>query len=641
MLRSIYTYLPELIRLPWLLRRLLVVASDLVICSVAVLLAFWLRLGEWNVFSLATLTLLVAANVTWLVVSILSGTYLSVVRFSGRHTVFRLIPVFVAMSAILGVLLFTLRIDGIPRTLSVLQPLVFFFGLATSRIAIAQMIFVAINSRSASSTSKRVLIYGAGSAGQQLAQSMRREPGLKLAGFVDCNRALRGRVLEGKAIWHSTELEHVLVTEDITDVFLAMPSATRRERRNIVERLQRSTAPVQVRILPSVSQIAFDTVSISDLRTVQIEELLGRDEVQPRPELMERDIRGKRVLVTGAGGSIGSELSRQILRHQPAMLVLADQAEHSLYLIDTELSDLSAREELLTEIVAKLADVSDQQDCASLFADYRPHTVFHAAAYKHVPLVEANRLSGIRNNVFGTLHAALSAENAGVEKFILVSTDKAVRPTNVMGASKRLCELIVQARASAQSRTTFAAVRFGNVLGSSGSVVPRFREQIARGGPVTVTHRDVTRYFMTIPEAAQLVIQAGAMAVGGEVFLLDMGSPVKIVELAKAMIELSGLSARDDANPEGDVELVETGLRPGEKLYEELLIGADSIPTEHPRIVKAHERMIEWTQLGGALRELETAVRSLDSDGTMLLIRSLVPGYSPALPMDSVLEAAA
>jgi FlaA1/EpsC-like NDP-sugar epimerase len=630
MLPVLYGYVPELLRLPRLMRRLIVAASDLLICSVAVFVAFWLRIGEWNPLSRPTLIFLAIASVAWIGVAMLSGIYLLIIRFSGRHTVFRLIPVFVVMSVVLGILLFGLEIEGIPRTLSILHPLVFFFGAATSRIVMAQMICVAINGGSTAAPAKRVLIYGAGSAGQQLAQSIRREPGLKLAAFVDCNKALKGRILEGKVIWHSSQLEALLAKERITDVFLAMPSASRREKRTIVDRLQRSTIPLRVRILPSMSQIAFDSVSVSDLRTVQIEELLGRDEVQPSADLLERDIRDKRVLVTGAGGSIGSELSRQILRQRPDTLILADQAEHSLYLLDTELTDLCTRDGLTTKIIARLVDVSDQEDCRRLFASCRPDTVFHAAAYKHVPLVEDNPISGIRNNVFGTLHAALNAERAGVKKFVLVSTDKAVRPTNIMGASKRICELIVQARAEARSETMFTAVRFGNVLGSSGSVVPRFREQIARGGPVTVTHRDVTRYFMTIPEASQLVIQAGALAEGGEVFLLDMGEPVKIVDLAKAMIELSGLSLRGEANEDGDIEIVETGLRPGEKLYEELLIGADSVATEHPRIVKAREQRMAWSHMAAFLTQLNIAVRQSDSDAATRLVRSLVPGHSPS-----------
>ena len=627
MLRRVNAYLPELLGLPRPVRRLIVLAMDLVICSFAVWVAFWLRLGEWDWINVPVFFFLAVANCTWVIVSLLGGAYRSVVRFSGRHTIFSLIPVFASLSAILAVVLFLQPLPGVPRTLSVLHPLVFFFGAATARLAIAQLIWNAIHNRSRRANRKRVLIYGAGSAGQQLAQSLRRDSGIALVGFVDGKDALKGRILEGKKIRHSSQLESVIVTEDVTEIYLAMPSARRAAKRAIVEQIHHMAPNVRVRALPSLSQIAFGHVSINDLKEIQIEELLGRDEVAPDPRLLERDIAGKIVLVTGGGGSIGSELARQILRHQPERLILADQAEHSLYLIDAELQDLRERESLSTEIFADLADVADEGDCKRLFGAWRPDTVFHAAAYKHVPLVEANRLSGIRNNVFGTLNAALSAEEVGVAKFVLVSTDKAVRPTNMMGASKRVCELVIQARAEAQSKTIFSAVRFGNVLGSSGSVVPKFREQIAAGGPLTVTHRDVTRYFMSIPEAAQLVIQAGALAESGDMFLLDMGNPVRIVDLAKAMIELSGLSVLDDANPDGDIEIREVGLRPGEKLFEELLISAASVPTEHPRIVRAREDSLSWPALCKSLDRLRANIDRREEHAMVQIIRELVPGY--------------
>ncbi|WP_147416746.1 polysaccharide biosynthesis protein [Sphingomonas edaphi] len=609
------------------MRRLLVVAADLAICSFAVWIAFWLRLGEWDWVNLPVIQFMVLANASWLIAAFAGGTYRSVIRFSGRHTVFRMIPVFIGMSSMLAAVLFTLHPPGIPRTLSVLHPLVFFFGAATLRVAAAQIIWDAIHARSRLPNCKRILIYGAGSAGQQLAHSMRHEPGMILVGFIDDNRAFKGRILEGKTIWHSSQLERVLAREDVNEVFLAMPSASRQAKREIVDRLNHTKIKVAVRSLPSISQIAFDHVSINDLKEVQIEELLGRDEVAPDEALLAHDIRGKVVMVTGAGGSIGSELARQILRQFPKHLILADQSEYSLYRIDAELQDIKRRENLELEITPDLANVADEDDCARLFARWMPQTVFHAAAYKHVPLVEANRIAGIRNNVLGTLHSALNAELVGTEKFVLISTDKAVRPTNIMGASKRACELVIQSRAEAQSRTNFTAVRFGNVLGSSGSVVPKFREQIAQGGPVTITHRDVTRYFMTIPEAAQLVIQAGAMANGGEVFLLDMGQPVKIADLAAAMIELSGLTVRTLDNPEGDIEVVEVGLRPGEKLYEELLIDADAEETNHPRIVRAREESLSWLTLCDVLEHLRKSLHRLDEQQAVKTLLGLVPGY--------------
>jgi FlaA1/EpsC-like NDP-sugar epimerase len=397
----------------------------------------------------------------------------------------------------------------------------------------------------------------------------------------------------------------------------------------VIEQIRQAGPAVKIRILPSISEIAFDRVSISELREVQIEELLGRDEIPPDPSLMSRNISGRIVLVTGAGGSIGSELCRQILKYGPQALILADQSERALYEIDVELNELITREKLSVEVFAELLSICEQEQCQRLFQRWKPHTVFHAAAYKHVPLVELNPVNGIRNNIFGTLYTALAAEQVGTTKFVLVSTDKAVRPTNIMGASKRVCELIVQARANAQSDTSFVSVRFGNVLGSSGSVVPRFRQQIAAGGPVTITHRDATRYFMTIPEASQLVIQAGALAQGGEVLLLDMGQPVRILDLATAMIELTGLTVADEKNPDGDIAVREIGLRKGEKLFEELLIDAQSEPTPHPRIIKAREASMNWSDLSQQLARLNQLLGRADAAAAVELLCKLVPEFVP------------
>ncbi len=386
---------------------------------------------------------------------------------------------------------------------------------------------------------------------------------------------------------------------------------------------------VEVRALPSTAEIISGQVTLSDLREVEIEDLLGRDPVPPNELLLGRNVAGKTVLVTGAGGSIGSELCRQILRAHPQRLVLVEHSEFALYTISEELraDPVLSGCELMTE----LCNVCDAEAVGRIFARYRPETVFHSAAYKHVPLVEANPIAGVCNNVFGTLNCCLAAEAAGVASFILISTDKAVRPTNVMGASKRVCELVLQARAALGGGTTFTMVRFGNVLGSSGSVIPRFKAQIAAGGPVTVTDREVTRYFMTIPEAAQLVIQAGAMAEGGDVFVLDMGEPVKIIELAKTLIRLSHRSVRDDEHPSGEIEIVEIGLRDGEKKYEELLIGNDPQPTLHPRIIKAHEDSLPWNELEAKLTELRTAAAAGDGAEVVEVLRYLVPGFERAV----------
>lgn len=617
----------RLVALPRAARKALVLALDCAVCLAVVPIAFWLRLGEWELRTPRVIIFAGIALATWIAVSLTMRTYRSVTRFAGQHTLFALMRSCVLMSAMLGIVLLTLRIDSMPRTLSVIHPLVFFLGLAGERLLLSQLIVDALQGLRRIPMRKQVLIYGAGVSGQQLAASIRNEPTLYVVGFIDRNESLCDDALEGKRIWHTSDLESVLNFESIDEVFIALPTARRSVRRAIVERIHQFRSGVRVRILPTLSQIASGRVSISDLREVQVEELLGRDEVTPDPVLMQRNITGRRVLVTGAGGSIGSELCRQIIRQRPSVIVLAEQSEHALYTIDLELREIARREELTVEITSELVNVADERQCERMLRRHAVDTVFHAAAYKHVPMLESNPIAGIRNNVLSTLSTALASERCGVDKFILVSTDKAVRPTNVMGASKRLCELVVQARAAAQQDTSYCSVRFGNVLGSSGSVIPRFRQQIAAGGPVTITHSEATRYFMTIPEAAQLVIQAGALAGDGEVLLLDMGEPVRIIDLARLMIELSGLTVADDDNPDGEIAIEEIGLRPGEKLIEELLIDGDCAGTAHPRIVKARESMIPWSVLDAKLGSLVGFLEDADAQAAIAILRELVPEF--------------
>jgi FlaA1/EpsC-like NDP-sugar epimerase len=624
---AIQSHVLRLVALPRAARKLLVLALDCAVCLAVVPIAFWLRLGEWELRTPRVIIFAGIALSAWLIVSLATRTYRSVTRFAGRHTLFALMRACVFMSFVLAVVLLTLRIDSMPRTLCVIHPLLFFLGLAGERLLLSQLIVDALQGLRRIPTRKQVLIYGAGVSGQQLAASIRQDPSLYVVGFIDRNETLRDSVLEGKRIWHSGDLELVLSLEKIDEVFIALPTARRSVRRAIVERIRHYKSRVRVRVLPTLSQIASGRVSISDLREVQIEELLGRDEVAPDPVLMQRNITGCRVLVTGAGGSIGSELCRQIIRQRPSLVVLAEHSEHALYSIDIELREIVRREELPVEICPELVNVADERQCERMLRRYAVDTVFHAAAYKHVPMVESNPIAGIRNNVLSTLSTVMASERCGVRKFILVSTDKAVRPTNVMGASKRVCELVVQARAAAQRETSYCSVRFGNVLGSSGSVIPRFRQQIAVGGPVTITHSEATRYFMTIPEAAQLVIQAGALADDGEVLLLDMGEPVRILDLARLMIELSGLSVADDDNSEGEIAIEEIGLRPGEKLIEELLIGGNCEGTAHPRIVKARESMLSWPALETKLRKLTATLEDADGDAAIAMLRDLVPEF--------------
>ena len=475
---------------------------------------------------------------------------------------------------------------------------------------------------------KRVVIYGAGRAGTQLAYALRAGREYLPVAFVDDNSALQKSELLGLRIYPPDELAALLEVRQVDELLLAIPSASRARRAEIIERLEGFHC--KVRMIPGMVDVVSGNVTIDAIREVDIEDLLGRDSVAPDVALLGRCITGKAVLVSGAGGSIGSELCRQIVRLQPLRLVLMERSEFALYSIEQELAALCARSNLNVELVPLLGSVMHQHRNERVMKSLGVQTVYHAAAYKHVPLVEHNPIEGLQNNAIGTRRMAEAALQAKVETFVLISTDKAVRPTNVMGASKRLAELILQALAKKGGGTRFCMVRFGNVLGSSGSVVPLFRKQIAAGGPITLTHPDITRYFMTIPEAAQLVIQAGSMSQGGEVYVLDMGKPVKIIDLARRMVHLSGLELRDEAHPDGDISIEIIGLRPGEKLYEELLIGENVEGTSHPLIMRAYEHEVSWTTLTENLALLEKAAQSFDYEQVLALLASLVEEYAPA-----------
>jgi FlaA1/EpsC-like NDP-sugar epimerase len=482
-----------------------------------------------------------------------------------------------------------------------------------------------------------VVIYGAGSAGRQLLAALRREVAYKPVAFLDDDANLHGSVIGGLPVRRWSSAQRLFERHKVAEVFLAMPTASRQARRQVLQRLE--PFPVHVRVLPSISQLAKGNVQFSDLREVEVEDLLGRESVAPKPLLFSANIAGVTVMVTGAGGSIGSELCRQVLVAAPRRLLLVEHSEFALYTIHQELQRVASD----TEIVPILCSVLDERRLAELMTRWAVSTIYHAAAYKHVPLVESNPLEGLRNNSVGTLRLARAAIEAKVQTFVLISTDKAVRPTNVMGASKRLAELVLQMLAAepGESPTRFTMVRFGNVLASSGSVVPLFRRQIAAGGPITLTHPEVTRYFMTISEAAQLVIQAGAMGVGGDVFVLDMGAPVKIIDLARLMIRLSGFDERTPDNPDGDIEITTVGLRPGEKLYEELLIGSgDAEPTQHPKIMKVFEPTVPKAALISFLAEVgESLGRERDSVWLREQLLQLVEGYTPERAQASGLDA--
>ncbi len=619
----------QLLKAPRRLKQALVLSTDLFLIWITTVLAISVRMEKLVLWG-HPVTLLVCAGVALaLPLFVLSGMYRAIFRYVGLQVMVSLNKALAVYLIVFACVFAWMGVHGVPRSIGLLQPALFAFGVISSRLLARHWLGLASPDGGAS---VRALIYGAGAAGRQLATGLNQSTDVRVVGYLDDDDRLHGHALNGLPIHGLHHLPNLVRRKRIQQIYLAIPSASRRRRNEIIESLL--PLKLQVRTLPGLMDLADGKVQMADLKELDIEDLLGRDPVAPNPLMMAKSITGKVVLVTGAGGSIGSELCRQILKMRPAKLLLVEASEYALYLIERELrKQLQQSADAATELTALLADVRSQSRMAEIMRTWKPHTVYHAAAYKHVPLVEHNPAEGVRNNVLGTWVAAEQALAHGVHDFVLVSTDKAVRPTNVMGASKRLAEMVLQAMAQQVQqqggRMRLSMVRFGNVLGSSGSVVPLFRQQIQQGGPITLTDARITRYFMTIPEAAQLVIQAGAMASGGDVFVLDMGESVKIMDLARRMIELSGLTVQDEANPDGDIAIEVTGLRPGEKLYEELLIGDNPMPTQHPRIMKAHEEFLPWAELLHQLAQLMNAVDANDVAAMRAQIKHLVPGYQP------------
>jgi FlaA1/EpsC-like NDP-sugar epimerase len=610
---------------PRYIKQLTVVALDVVLALLATWLAFGLRLDVWGSPVAAQWWVYFLAPLLAIPIFVRFGLYRAIFRYTGQAALNATAKAVVLYSALLTVILLSQHWQGVPRTLGVLQPIIFLILVGLSR-AMARFWLAGLPLLGSGEVGSRLLIYGAGNAGAQTASALQLSGQFKLVGFVDDSASMVGRIINGTPIFGAEQIPNLVSRHRVTDIFLAMPNATRERRNQIIRSLE--SLPVHVRSLPSMSDLTSGKVTVQDFRELDIEDLLGREPVPPNAELLARDLAGQVVLVSGAGGSIGSELTRQIILQKPRQLLLLDHNEFGLYTIHQELLALCAHNALRVELIPVLASISNAERLQAVFSAYRPVTVYHAAAYKHVPMVEDNPGEGVRNNVFGTLNVAKAAVASGVHRFVLISTDKAVRPTNVMGATKRMAELVLQAFAQAHPQTLFSMVRFGNVLGSSGSVVPLFRKQLAEGGPLTVTHPEVTRYFMTIPEAAQLVLQAGAMGTGGDVFVLDMGQPIKIIDLARRMLHLSGLSERSAANPNGDIAIAITGLRPGEKLYEELLIGDNPEPTEHPRIMKAHEPHLPWDQLQPVFSTLLVAADQNNVSAIKAVFLQHVQGYS-------------
>ncbi len=616
---------------PRSVKRLVVVALDIALAMAATWLAFTLRLDALHKPSGAQWWVYALTPALAIPVFIKFGLYRAIFRYTGQAALLTTAQAVMLYGAVLlGVLLWQ-QWPGVPRSLGVLQPLIFLLLVGSSRV-IARFWLSGFRKKA----DGRLLIFGAGTAGVQTATAISSSGQYVLIGFVDDDSSKVGRSINGVSVFSPADVPKIVVQNGVTDILLALPSASRARRNSIIEDLR--SLPVHIRTLPGLADLASGRVTVQDFKELDIEDLLGRDPVPPNTELLAPNLAGKVVLVTGAGGSIGSELCRQILAEHPSKLLLLDHNEFGLYCIHQELQSLCDAKELEVELVPLLGSVSNPKRLQEICQTYRPVTVYHAAAYKHVPMVESNPAEGIVNNVFGTLNMARAALDSGAANFVLISTDKAVRPTNIMGASKRMAELVLQALAAAQvgllgphTSACFSMVRFGNVLGSSGSVVPLFRRQLAAGGPLTVTHSEVTRYFMTIPEAAQLVLQAGAMASGGEVFVLDMGEPVRILDLAHRMVELSGMKVRDAAHPDGDIEIAITGLRPGEKLYEELLIGEDPTPTAHPRIMKAHEDHLSWPVLELQLQILRRAADNSDVAAIKAVLLACVYGYGDGM----------
>lgn len=603
-------------------KRYLAVAVDILLCVFTLWLSFAFRLNTWELLSgVQLLTIPVSIGIA-IPLFITNGLYRAIFRFIGWAAFMAIIRAVTIYGLIFAMIFTIIGIPGIPRTVGLLQPMLLLLAVAISRLIARQMLGGSYRRILRQNEQTQTLIYGAGSVGRQLASALRNGGEFAIAGFLDDDRNLHGTLIDGIKVYAPLNLRDLTASLGVRTVLLAIPNISPDRRKEIIENLR--GGHVAVRNLPNVSDLAHGRVRLADFEDLAIDDLLGRPAVPPSQELMRRNLEGKVVMVTGAGGSIGSELCRQILRMGPKCLVLFEMNEFALYSIFLE---LSRSEQSDCRIVPLLGSVRDRDRMEEVIGVFKPNTIYHAAAYKHVPLVEQNLLEGISNNIFGTLVAASVARQFAVSSFVLVSTDKAVRPTNVMGASKRIAELVLQAFAAEEGKTVFSMVRFGNVLGSSGSVVPLFRQQIAAGGPITLTHPEVTRFFMTIPEASQLVIQAGAMARGGDVFVLNMGEPVKIIDLARSMVELSGLTIRDEENPDGDIEMVMTGLRPAEKLYEELLLGNNPQPTEHQRIMTADEEFLRWEDLEQEIKKLEAGVKQRDLHIVDQEIIKLVSGY--------------
>ena len=626
----------NLTKYPRVIKNFIVIFLDIVISFLSVWIAFYLRIGSIIPYNNS----LFVASITSILILIpifkISGLYKTIFRYFNLVSAKRIFNSSLIYGVIYSFLFTIIGFENIPRTIGLIQPILLFIFVYTSRLFISSFINFYIYNPIDIKIRTKALIYGAGKAGRDLLSALKESKQIRIEGFLDDDKSLQGGTINNLLIENPENLKNIINLKKISHIFLAIPSAKRARRKEIINKIK--NYKLTIRTIPSFTDIASGKISVKELRDLEIDDLLEREIVEPNYFLLEKNIKNKIVLITGAGGSIGSELCRQIIQLKPKRILLVEMSEYALYILNNQLlsilNELNNNDQNL--IIPLLASVQDKSRLNQIISTFKPNTIFHAAAYKHVPIVEQNIIEGIKNNIFGTLNAANSSIKNEIENFVLISTDKAVRPTNIMGASKRFAEICLQSlfnHHKQNSKTVFSIVRFGNVLDSSGSVIPKFREQIKNGGPITLTHSEVMRYFMTIPEAAQLVIQASAMANGGEVFVLDMGKPVKIETLAKRMIKLSGLTLKNEYNTHGDIEIKITGLRPGEKLYEELLIGDNPEQTDHIKIKKAKDPYINWNELVLIIKELENSIENNDFKKIIKILKESVIGFKPSKKM--------
>ena len=631
--KKFYIFSKSILSLPKFVKRIIVLLTDIFLCFFTVWFSFYLRLDKFLEIKNEVLWAALISVAIAIPLFFMFRLYKTVFRYSGIEIVLSILPAFLTYGTIYFLIITLYGIDGVSRTVGIIQPFLFFIAFIIIRILASYLLLDLFIDKKKFRIVTRALIYGAGNSGSQLLTALNKSNEIKVEGFLDDDNQLIGRFLNGVKIFSPTQIQSLVESKKITHILLATPSANRTERKNIINRINQSNSNVLVKTLPSVLDIVEGKVTTSDIRDLGVEDILGREQVEPYTRLIAKNIKNKVVLVTGAGGSIGQEICRQIIQNDPKKIILLANNEYSLYSINAEVENIKnnlKKEEIL--LVPLLGSVQDKNFLSEVINNFKPNTVYHAAAYKHVPLVEQNIIEGIKNNVFGTITVLESSIKSNVSDFVLISTDKAVRPTNIMGASKRLAELCVQAlcASSKNINTKISLVRFGNVIGSSGSVIPKFKKQIKDGGPITLTHPEVTRYFMTIPEAAQLVIQAGAMSEGNDLFVLDMGKPIKIADLINQIIKLSGLKIKDKDNPNGDIEVLITGLRSGEKLYEELLLGEELMQTQHSKIFKAKDPFYKWEIIKTDIERLNKLNKQSEIEEIIKILKKLVTGFDPS-----------